>query len=428
MREEIMKDKWTFGIVLEERYRVGKSYIVNEEITIWRMYDNLLRSVVFVLYDKAKRMEELFLIADNLEGTVILAVKQMDGRAVLVFSMEGEEIDSQMIQNWHLSVIQEEETAWEEEAVVEEEQERQNDKVLAVGSLLDHRYRIIKCLGIGGFGITYLCQDIYLHRQVAIKEYFPGQWAEREETYVGVKKSAMLKLFQYGMRSFVQEIAITAKFMYTPHIVTVYDGFLANDTVYMVMKYVKGISIGRELRNRGYKPYSISETIEIIKPVLDALEEIHSRSMVHSDVTPGNVIRSEDGEIVLIDLGSVKDIHESRPMLSTTFFKMEYAAPEQYQTAKYGVAKEEGPWTDIYAIGNTMFYLLTSHKPIDALNRLKRKEQDNIWADVTDIEVPIQWQQFICQAVELDRNRRIQSISQLREKMMEIIEIGGKGI
>ena len=114
-------------------------------------------------------------------------------------------------------------------------------------TLLNDRYQILGIVGIGGFGITYLAKDINLLRNVAVKEYFPKQWVQREQNYVSIRHSGMVEPFKYGLKSFVSEIKMTAKFIHTENIVTVTDAFFENDTAYMVMEYIQGESIGREL-------------------------------------------------------------------------------------------------------------------------------------------------------------------------------------
>ena len=123
-------------------------------------------------------------------------------------------------------------------------------ETLPEGFLLAGRYEALRCIGVGGFGITYLCRDKRLGRKVAVKEYFPRQWAEREGAYVSVKKSSMAEAFRLGMQSFVREAQIMAEFVETPQVVTLRDVLQANDTVYLAMEYLDGVSVGRDMRRR----------------------------------------------------------------------------------------------------------------------------------------------------------------------------------
>ena len=420
-QEEKSLEKWNVGDVLDRRYLVGKIYTKRADHTIWRMYDNILGCAVWAAYGETLHAEELADLAEQLKAHVkILAIKQIDKRDVLIFSMKERGLAEEAFQEWY-------ERSGTEETGAEytgsgETQTELPEKVLREGTCLDKRYRIRKCLGIGGFGITYLCEDLLLHRDTAVKEYFPEQWAERDEGYVAVKKSTMLPAFRYGMQSFGKEIKITAKFIHAPHIVTVYDAFEENDTVYMAMEYIRGISIGKEFRHREYKPYTVSEMAEIILPLLDALQMIHADSIVHSDISPGNIIRTEDGDIVLIDMGAAKYVLDSQPALGASFLKLEYAAPEQYQTAREGIPKGEGAWTDIYAVGATMYYLLTGHKPTDVLNRLSGKKQDFVPPKKYGVKLSRKWMHLIHQAAALDKTERIQSAAALQQEMKKLLK------
>lgn len=411
-------EKWNVSDVLDSRYLVGKIYAKMDDHTVWRMYDNILGCVVWVIYGEKLHAKELAGIAGQLKEYVkILAIKQMDKREVLIFSMKEHFLDVETFKKWYEKDCKEDRFPTERGEMNQE----LPDKVLKEGICLDQRYKIKKCLGIGGFGITYLCEDILLHRDTAVKEYFPEQWAERDEGYVAVKKSTMLPVFQYGMKSFGKEIKITAKFIHTPHIVTVYDAFEENDTIYMAMEYINGISIGKEFRHRKYTPYTVEEMADIILPLLDALETIHANSIVHSDISPGNIIRTDKGDIVLIDMGAAKYALDSQPALSASFLKPEYAAPEQYQTAREGIPKGEGAWTDVYAVGAMMYYLLTGHKPVDVIQRLNSKNTDIAVMEKDNMELPEQWLGLIQEATMLDKNRRIRTAVILQKKIEKLL-------
>ncbi len=427
--------KWNVGDVLDQRYLTGQTYYEAKDITVWRMYDNILGCPVWVLYGEKKTKDDLRDIAWQLQKAQekdsntlkILTVRQIDKRDVLVFSIKDRYMAVENFEKW-LSAVEKSskklsmEKAQSEESTFAEQKPPLPEKVLPEGTCLDNRYKIIKCLGIGGFGITYLCEDMFLHRNVAVKEYYPEQWAERDDTYVAVIKSSVLSAFQYGMKSFGKEIQITAKFIHTPHIVTVYDAFEDNDTLYMVMEYIEGLSIGKEFRHREYKPYTITEMAEIILPLLDALEAIHEKNLVHSDISPGNIIRAEKGEIVLIDMGAAKYVLDSQPTLNAAFLKIDYAAPEQYRTAKEGVPRGEGPWTDMYAVGATMYYLLTGHKPTDVITRLSSKKTDFVPPKKYKVKLSKHWMKLIHYAAAVDRNKRISSAAELREEMGKLLE------
>lgn len=298
---------------------------------------------------------------------------------------------------------------------------KMDEGTLPEGFLIAGRYQVVRCIGIGGFGTIYLCEDRKESRQVAVKEYFPRQWAEREDAYVMVKQSSMTEAFRFGIQSFLKEAQIMSRFAQTPHVVTYYDALQANDTAYLVMEYIDGISVGRGLRERGYRPYTPKEAAKILLPVLEALGYMHEEDIIHSDISPGNIMCSKEEEITLIDLGAAKDPREKIPVLSAAFLKPEYAAPEQYLTAREGIPRDEGPWTDIYAVGGTMYYLLTGHKPADALSRLSGGHAELEGPEGSKAGLPAKWMELIRQAMALKITERIGSAGELSGKIRALI-------
>lgn len=419
---------WAIGKVLEKRYLVGKVFYEADDMTVWRLYDNLLEIPCFALLSAKNKIKDLLLRAHHMQTAstmvekfvVIMSVKEIDKKTVLIFSLKNRFMKKDIFKKMlHGKSVPSSDILHD---IRREEDCEQDSRELRKNSFLQNRYRVIRCIGIGGFGITYLCEDIFLHRYVAIKEYFPSQWAEREEEYVVVKKANDIDLFRFGLQSFLKEVRITAKFIHTPHVVSIYDAFEANDTAYLVMEYVSGMSIGREMRQRGYKPYTPAEMAEIMFPVLDGMAEIHEKHIIHSDISPGNIMRSEQGEICLIDMGASKYNLESQPALSATFLKVEYAAPEQYRTAREGIPKDEGPWTDIYSLGATMYYLLTGHKPLDVVTRLSGKTTALVSPKKYRVKVSRKWMKLINRAMALEKNERFHSAQELKIEMQKILD------
>lgn len=296
------------------------------------------------------------------------------------------------------------------------EEKRVRENLLQEGTLLGQRYRIFRCVGIGGFGITYLCEDIEKQRRVAVKEYFPEQWAKREDTYVMIRKSSMIQAFRFGMQSFLDEADMMAELAGISHIVNYYDLFYDNDTVYLVMEYLDGISAGRMLRERGYRPYTPQETAKLLLPMLEGLQQMHGKHIIHRDISPGNIMCTQDGEICLIDLGAARRYTEKKTFLGATLLKPEYAAPEQFRTAKKGFSNEEGSWTDLYAVGAVMFYLLTGSLPPDVLSRAGGKELEK--PDGLSEE----WMNLIRHCMELQIEDRIQEVTVLTEQMKKLLK------
>ena len=133
-------------------------------------------------------------------------------------------------------------------------------------------------------------------------------------------------------------------------------------------------------------------------------------------------MRSKQGKIYLIDLGAAKYNLESQPVLSAAFLKIDYAAPEQYQTAREGVPRGEGPWTDIYGVGATMYYMLTGHKPTDVITRLNQKNPDLAAPRKYKVRLSRKWMNLIHHAMELEREKRIRSISEFGHEIRRLLE------
>lgn len=418
--------QWRIGAVLEKRYLVGKIYCTYEDMAIWRIYDNLLGIPCFALLKLGNEVDALLPVAkdmqaaDNGNRIIVLAVKRIGKKNVLLFSLKNHHMKVSHFQCFLKEKMVEGSKKVKTIEFFSKQEKRK--QALPEGVCLKNRYRIIGCIGIGGFGITYLCEDKLLQRNVALKEYFPAEWAERDGEYVAVKQSNMMEAYRFGLQSFLKEIRISAQLIYTPHVVTVYDAFEANDTAYLVMKYISGISIGREMRARNYQPYSPKEMAEILLPVLEPLETMHEKCIIHSDVSPGNIIRSKQGDVCLIDMGASKYILESQTALSAAFLKIDYAAPEQYRTAKEGIPRDEGPWTDIYAVGATMYYLLTGHKPTDVISRLNGRNTDLVSPKKYRVKLSKKWMKLIHRAMALEKTERFRSIAELRDAMQNLLK------
>lgn len=418
---------WTAGDVFEKRYLLGMAYCATEDAVTWRIYDNLLKISCFVLCTADEsaeslrgRREQIRRACHHREASVkLLAIKTIGGKRVLVYSMEelpdGAEVLGEVFRE---GVCREEAPACMTESP---EPESRKEQALLNGTVLDGRYRILDCIGVGGFGMIYLCEELLMGRLTAVKEYFPSEWAEREQPYVAVKQSRMVEAYRFGLQSFYKEARILAKFIHTPHIVTAYDVLEANDTAYLVMEYIPGISIGREMRAREYQPYKPGEMADIILPVAEALEALHSSGILHSDISPANVMRGEEGEIFLIDLGAASDMLDAQPSFSAAFLKPDYAAPEQYRTAREGIPRDEGPWTDVYALGATMYYLLTGRKPMDAASRLGAKNPTVVLPGRFRLKYGGKWGKLINHAMALEIQERIKGAAELKEEIRKLL-------
>ena len=234
--------------------------------------------------------------------------------------------------------------------------------ILAKGTqLAGETYRVEKLIGQGGFGITYQVTDIHLERTVAIKEFFPFGCRRRGTTVT--PSSSMNPIdYQQSKEKFIEEARTLAKFQH-PGIVDVYSYFEENNTAYMVMEFLKGKTLLRLVEEKGM--LSERETISYAKSVCEALSVIHQANFLHRDIKPDNIMVTDDGRVVLIDFGAARAFGASKKSATMTAIVTEGYAPfEQY----LGHAKF-GPYTDIYALGATLYHLLAGQAPISSLAR-----------------------------------------------------------
>ncbi|CUN97898.1 Serine/threonine-protein kinase pknB [Anaerobutyricum hallii] len=239
------------------------------------------------------------------------------------------------------------------------------------------RYVIQEVLGQGGFGITYLGIDKLYGNKVAIKEYYPQKIAMRKAQYEDVVTVTSIEEknnYNKGKKRFLDEAQVMARFNKNEGIVKILDFFEANNTAYIVMEYLEGITLKQYLGKYGVLQFR--NLIEMMLPLREALIEIHSQGLIHRDISPDNIMVQHNGKLKLMDFGAARDYTESGNKSLTVILKPGYAPPEQYQT--HGV---QGPWTDIYALCATIYKCLTGITPPDAIARVmddKFKEPDQL--------------------------------------------------
>lgn len=240
---------------------------------------------------------------------------------------------------------------------------------LRPGTILAEDYRIEKVLGAGGFGITYLAEEIPLARLVTIKEYFPIDFAARDAAEDVVPRSRDSEGdYSWGLDRFLAEAQTLARFTH-PNIVRVYRYFLARNTGYIVLHYEDGTSLKGWLRNLGRAPRQ-PELDRILEPLLGALETVHAADYLHRDIAPDNIMIRRDGEPVLIDFGSARGDIAKHSKTISALVKPGYSPFEQYATT----SRQQGPWTDIYSLGATLYEAITGRRPPDSPSRLVADE------------------------------------------------------
>lgn len=222
-------------------------------------------------------------------------------------------------------------------------------------------YRIERILGRGGFGVIYLATDTNLDHLVAIKEYrvlSPPGWDDTDSGDRERRENA-----RQGVRRFITEARNLVRFKH-PNIVRVMSVFELNDTAYMVMEFEEG----QVLRDYLKDPLNTGEEAikRLIVPITQGLAEVHKHGFVHRDIKPANILVRTDGTPVLLDFGSARSAGITGPDTLTALVSAGYAPLEQYSM---GSERQQGPWTDIYALGAVLYYAVTGVEPVDSAKR-----------------------------------------------------------
>jgi uncharacterized protein (TIGR02145 family) len=223
------------------------------------------------------------------------------------------------------------------------------------------KYRIERVLGQGGFGNTYIGYNTEFEETVAIKEFFMKGVTERDETtsVVSVSNADNVQQFEEQREKFKKEARRLRK-LKNEHIVKVHDLFEENDTAYYVMDYIDGESLAERIKKTG-NPFTEAEVRSILSQILEALKEVHQNEIWHLDLKPGNIMIDKGGNAYLIDFGASKQLRANGSMTTSTAlcYTPGYAPTEQIGQ----MYDRFGPWTDIYALGATVYNLLTNKKP-----------------------------------------------------------------
>ena len=235
---------------------------------------------------------------------------------------------------------------------------------LSPGRTLKDVYLVGKVLGYGGFGVTYLGWNTTLEQRVAIKEYLPNEFATRmpDQTQVTIFNGEKSEQFHDGMERFIEEANRLVQFRESEGIVRIYESFKENNTAYIIMEYLDGQTLTKYLEEKGLLP--ADEVIRLMSPIIQSLRIVHEHGIIHRDIAPDNIIASNDGQVKLIDFGAARFATTTRSRSLTVIIKPGYSPEEQYRSRG-----DQGPWTDVYAVGATMYRMITGQTPPDAMER-----------------------------------------------------------
>lgn len=285
------------------------------------------------------------------------------------------------------------------------------------GTILKNRYIIGTTVGFGGFGITYRAWDKVLDKKVAIKEFYPNGIVNRVpgEKNVIIYSGNRANEFENGKVRFLAEARNMARFNTHPNIVNVYEFFEENNTAYIAMEFLDGLSFKQYLAAAGGR-VPIQTAVAVVVSVLDALKEIHKVGIIHRDVSPDNIFMiqiepgSDNFKVKLIDFGAARFSTGEEEKTLSIILKPGYAPPEQYRSKS-----KQGPWTDIYAVGAVLYRSVTGKMPDESVNRMVEDHLEPPMVLVPDI--PQYLNDSIMRAMALNQELRFRTVEQFSEAL-----------
>lgn len=295
-------------------------------------------------------------------------------------------------------------------------------RTLPPGTILAGKYFLGKVIGEGGFGITYLAWEMNLEVPVAVKEYFPSGLATRDTQLTGGKSKTVSVMagdqghyYQSGLRSFEQEARNLAKFQNLPGVVSVKDLFFENQTAYLAMEYIPGITMKQYLRSKGNR-LDERTVLRLMRPVLESLDKVHRSGIIHRDISPDNILITADQKVTLIDFGAARMASGNDGKSMTILLKHGYAPVEQYQSKG-----RQGPWTDVYAICATMYRMISGKVPEEAVDRIEndRVKPLTMLAREENFQVSRRVSDVIQKGLSVSASHRYQNVRSLIQELYE---------
>lgn len=298
-------------------------------------------------------------------------------------------------------------------------------RCLLPGTKLAERYVLGKVLGEGSFGITYIGWDSRLQIPVAVKEYFPSEMVSRDVicghgNQVYLYENAKKEHYQEDLKKFFNEAKCLSKFNEIQGIVSVLDFFYENETAYIVMQFVDGVSVKEYIKKNG--KMKEKDVLQAMKPVLLALEKVHRTGIVHRDISPDNIMIKKDGSLVLIDFGAARMRNIDNTKTMTVMFKRGFSPEEQYR-----YKGRWGAYTDVYAISATMYYMLTGEVPTDAVLRALGDDVPSL-VNMKQMEISAKQKKAIMKGMAVNAKNRWQNIRELYDALYEGEQMAASGL
>lgn len=274
-------------------------------------------------------------------------------------------------------------------------------------TILNERYIIGRVINNGGFGVVYKAYDMKLENIVAIKELLPTQNSmvnrvpnTTDVIPVNEQRAQQFELFK---QKFLQEARTMAQFSQCESIVRIYDYFAANNTAYLVMEFLDGVTLREYLDSNQNKQIDFERAMSIILPVMEALKFVHKANVIHRDVSPDNIFLCNDGRVKLIDFGAAKFSETEIENNNSVVMKPGYTPPEQYRTKG-----KIGPYSDIYSVGAVLYTILSGSIPEESIDRVEKDHLEKL--SKLGVSIPIYAEKSIMKAMALREQARFKSM------------------
>lgn len=290
-------------------------------------------------------------------------------------------------------------------------------RCLRPGMCLRDRYVLGRVLGEGSFGIGYIAWDCLLDTVVAIKEYFPASLVSRhiseedEDTNVYIYEKRESQKYQESLKKYLGEAKSLSAYYDLDGIVSVRDFFYANNTAYIVMGYVDGISVKEYVEKNG--PIEGEKFLRMLEPVIQSLAKVHQTGVLHRDISPDNMLLTRDEKLVLIDFGAARKENINMTRSMTVVFKRGFSPEEQYRTRG-----QQGAWTDVYALCATAYYALTGKAPDESIQRVLEDDMPSL-TEMTDVDLPMQQKRAFMKGMTVDFHHRYQTMDELYQGLYQ---------
>lgn len=290
-------------------------------------------------------------------------------------------------------------------------------RCLRPGMCLRDRYVLGRVLGEGSFGISYIAWDCLLDTVVAIKEYFPASLVSRhiseedEDTNVYIYEKRESQKYQESLKKYLGEAKSLSAYYDLDGIVSARDFFYANNTAYIVMGYVDGISVKEYVEKNG--PIEGEKFLRMLEPVIQSLAKVHQTGVLHRDISPDNMLLTRDEKLVLIDFGAARKENINMTRSMTVVFKRGFSPEEQYRTRG-----QQGAWTDVYALCATAYYALTGKAPDESIQRVLEDDMPSL-TEMTDVDLPMQQKRAFMKGMTVDFHHRYQTMDELYQGLYQ---------